>query len=782
MGMIDVAEYDVRDILDRIHSYCVSASAQRPYFVDTQNANDYHEIKTALSTGFAVSKTSTFCRSNDDNPDIEKQLSALHGINKDTVLLGFFEYLQFKGQKDLSKYLDFFRYDFSNPRGAHLVILTFNCKTYLEEAIRSDLRFRESVTILKSSKKTPLRLYFVDTRFEQLDTDITVRGMKALLERFESGDFTTLNVLTKKVRDDFPHSLLSISEIKDAYELISIKDREFAKLVPQDLGTDENWLSLLAMYKQYSNYKAILQASFGNNPESEMLVGKWASLPNDKKWLALLCMKTNEGQVKSYLGKAITLASSVSTFEQRLFDSLLEYDSKQQGYWSIYSERKKFLGVLNKSTPLVARYVKLTMSTKAESAICYLTDSTELERQAIIENIGQQQYPKAELDSTLQNVYPALFDYLRQYDFRPNVGIAKKYFADLSAYFQEYKYQKLQNEVSDKFSQKVNDLAQTREYNLYLPHRDAVLDKFQPIEEDTELYFVDALGVEFLSYIVQKCKLLSLRVSIEIAHCNLPSITSINKEFLEGFPDEQVTSVRELDEIKHHGKDDFDYTKTKLPLHLTRELTILDDILDRVQSKLAMGKCERVLVVSDHGASRLAILHHRELDYEIYDVGSKGKYGGRCCVLNPSMPDIPEAIKENGWYVLANYDLFRGSRPSQVETHGGASLEEVVVPIIEITIAEKNVAIRIVKEVLVFSHRKQPQLSLYASVKLSAPTVLVNGKKYLGVPQDNNLYAFALDGLKAGRYTASLLDGDNHIADGLDFAIESEGMKEQDLF
>lgn len=43
------------------------------------------------------------------------------------------------------------------------------------------------------------------------------------------------------------------------------------------------------------------------------------------------------------------------------------------------------------------------------------------------------------------------------------------------------------------------------------------------------------------------------------------------------------------------------------------------------------------------------------------------------------------ATEENGFWCLANYDRFKGGRKANVEVHGGASLEEVAVPIVEIT-------------------------------------------------------------------------------------------------
>ena len=55
--------------------------------------------------------------------------------------------------------------------------------------------------------------------------------------------------------------------------------------------------------------------------------------------------------------------------------------------------------------------------------------------------------------------------------------------------------------------------------------------------------------------------------------------------------------------------------------------------------------------------------------------------------------DLKFSTEENGFIVLANYGRFRGSRAANVEVHGGASLEEVVVPVIELTLADSSMQV-----------------------------------------------------------------------------------------
>ena len=70
---------------------------------------------------------------------------------------------------------------------------------------------------------------------------------------------------------------------------------------------------------------------------------------------------------------------------------------------------------------------------------------------------------------------------------------------------------------------------------------------------------------------------------------------------------------------------------------------------------------------------------------------SDGEHAGRCCPIN-ELDDKPDCATEaNGYWVIANYDRFAGGRLSSIEVHGGATLEEILVPVIEFTLKDSTV-------------------------------------------------------------------------------------------
>ena len=116
--------------------------------------------------------------------------------------------------------------------------------------------------------------------------------------------------------------------------------------------------------------------------------------------------------------------------------------------------------------------------------------------------------------------------------------------------------------------------------------------------------------------------------------------------------------------------------------------------LEEAARTLKAHKCKRFLLASDHGASRLAVIAGKEEKYEteIYEGEHRGRHSGRCCpAFSPY--DLPFAAEENGWLVLADYGRFKGGRVADVEVHGGASLEEAVVPLVELSL--KNTALTV---------------------------------------------------------------------------------------
>jgi hypothetical protein len=197
-----------------------------------------------------------------------------------------------------------------------------------------------------------------------------------------------------------------------------------------------------------------------------------------------------------------------------------------------------------------------------------------------------------------------------------------------------------------------------------------------------------------------------------------------------------------------------------LPIHLAKELDIITAMIDKAATELALRKCKRFLIVSDHGASRLAVLRRKE---EKYDTDTTGEHSGRCCKLFQPY-DLPFAAEENGYLVLADYGRFKGSRAANVEVHGGASLEEVVVPVIELSLKDGSVTVKLVDETVAVDFRTGTEIKLFFNSPVQEVSVVLSGKRYSASQIDANHYSVKLpDTKRAGDYSADVYAGDNLI-------------------
>ena len=338
----------------------------------------------------------------------------------------------------------------------------------------------------------------------------------------------------------------------------------------------------------------------------------------------------------------------------------------------------------------------------------------------------------------------------------------------------------------------VEQQAVSRDYNAILQPRSALVEGIDKTNAQT--YFTDAMGVEYLGYIMSRCQELQLMAKVSVCRSELPSITSRNKEFWEELSNDHypIITVDKIDKIKHHGEEGYDYSREdkKLPIHLIRELEIIDDLLRKIKVSLASGSYGKAILISDHGASRLAVIHETE---SLWEMESAGKHSGRCCPK--SEIDVrPESVADaDDFWALANYDRFKGSRKANVEVHGGATLEEVVVPIIEITYLSSSVEVKLMPidapatftgtpEIIV-SFRKKAAIKIFATQKLMDVSIEIDGHTYDAEPIDDNFYVVKEmpEIRRAKKYTVNVFACGNKIADSLPLIVKKESGSEKSI-
>jgi hypothetical protein len=483
----------------------------------------------------------------------------------------------------------------------------------------------------------------------------------------------------------------------------------------------------------------------------------------------------------------VGLTDNVGDFKENIIGALGIINHLDSRFDKFYSERNALIGILLNDKKItesdIAAFVLQNRLNPAEG-LYRLSSHTLTERKEFVSLFAL--LDKEVVSNRVHTMYSALSDYLCRYTF-----IDPKVSPDLNElltfYFDQYKWQKVLNRINADFISQVENLAKERKYNSLRTRTEvltAIADK-----DNSFLYWIDALGVEFLGYIQRLCDQKGLKLRIHIAQADLPTITSVNKGFYDDWHSDKKEKEGRLDEIKHKKSGGYNYETECLPIHLAEELSIIESVFEKIAVQLELHQVEKVIIVSDHGASRLAVIHGQE---EKYDNDTNGKHGGRCSKrpedYSPTAYDLPFATEspDGQFLVLANYGRFKGSRKANVEVHGGATLEEVVVPIIEIMLSNGDNTIEVIDPDTIFASFRRPlKFILFSKTELTCGRVVIKDmpSPYVAQKTDKNHYVIITDIKKSGKYFADVFDGDNLIGEIiLDVKSETQKNNSSDNF
>lgn len=751
----------------RIEALLVS-DKRWPVIVDFSNRNDIKEFLYHFKVGNnKMISAGEFC-GKDGTIKLEELSDRIDNNADNLFIVNLSAYLKLDGESVLKNTL---RSIISKSIGGHVVVVTYQCRNYLKF---SDSRFSErgQIIIVDGDFDETPEICLIAPNLSEIFKKSYI-GFGKLGEVYETSGDREIYIATEVDKQIFHMSLVNVVQLNNGYDILCSKDSRI-KNVPESFGEPRHWNSLLKIMGS-KDFSYVIEVEFGPNVNLTNCAKQYPTYTDEKKWLYYIASCVLGIKKNSYLSLAIVNSTNYKDFAKSLFRSILTVDKKDEDFQKFYEERKEILRFYSKYLNEIMDFCKV-VSTKQEDAIYYLTDLTKPEKEKVIEWLDTygQNYSTEQLETILKSIYPDLAAYLSKYRFKNEL---------LDKYFEAYKYQKVINRILPSFEAVVEEQATELGFVSALKPRTQLFDKMDL--NNAHAFFFDALGVEYLGFIQTKCNEYGLSVNISCGRCELPSLTCCNKDFVKVCNDKgcPISDIKDLDEIKHHGEESFDYEKTKLPIYLISELEIIDNLLKKIQSSIIGEQYSKAVILSDHGASRLAVLHETE---NVWEMETKGEHSGRCCPKNEinTKPDF--AIEESDYWVLANYDRFKGSRKANVEVHGGALLEEVTVPIIEITRKAERVEAFILEEYknITLAAKEIPVLRVYAGILSSSITVKVNDQYYdAKVTDDKYIYECELtDCTKKGLYYADILNGSDVLSVSNQFEVTKKGMTEVNLF
>ena len=767
----------IESCLSHIGEFSNSSSMGYPIVVDVENYADYASLRTSLcaDASKACIRVSDHTHGN-GFPDI---LGVLEAADKadNSVIWGISQSSMLKGEEalvsDLRRIID------RSVRGHVFVVLT-HCSGLLDKYFARDPR-RDRRIVVVDGKRCDLPTIRFVRKGDDCD-GAHVDGMKGLLKKLEdmSGESMARNPVISVVMpydaELFGRSKYAIQDHGDVFVVLVDKYVEIKRVADKSWASCEQWEWLRGQSKSHADFSSLVAQRWGSTRDlCQQIDDVFHNQSSNERWLLWLAMRVFGEGSGTYLGFSLDQTTSCEAWIRRVYHALADVARSDDRFESFFAQRLELLKLLPANSTEMQFYCQSVAERYGKDAVYYLSDSTDHERRQWMKTIDENDWTDAEIEKAIAHasrelsyyIEPFVFDSYNSHLKNDNISLAD----DLTYYFNRYKYQKIRNCIDDDFIEYVDKYAIERPYNK-LRCRSAVTRTID--KEGVQAYFIDALGAEHLGYIQAKCREYGMISDIQIVRCELPSITSINKEFKERF---ETRDVKDLDDLKHHSTI-YLYERCQLPIHLFEELKVIDKELRNIRDLLRSHGAQKAVIFSDHGASRLAVIYKHE--NEKIELEEKGKHSGRCCRCEQN-PNLDQAAYENGWAVLANYERFKGGNKAQVEVHGGASLEEVVVPIVTLTLRPEKVEYRLADQIVKYSQGKVT-LALCCNMPMNAPRIQIEGVFYEGaLDSDRRTARFDVDQhTKAQAYRATVWEGNTNTGQVFDFVVERK-TKQRDL-
>lgn len=513
-------------------------------------------------------------------------------------------------------------------------------------------------------------------------TDKLFIGLREWFEYWEnpSAANTRFVLLTKRInRISSTSGKINIHVVNDRLSLIQEKMPGAERLTKENCS-DEMQLALFDHALQGvplddAILKELNVASFSGVD----IMGKWNVLPVSHREFVKLWFQIHPDN--SYLCYCFSAAESVADIPSVISHRIFE----RRGDRPDWIDEFKVLASVMKIKPDADYFAAVDAIPEFEKRLDYITSSSREERIYLLKMVGQwlrKDPEQANGSVKLKETFPALAAYLSH-----DLDVFQ---SDIGVYMSKYKAHKLENTLPIDETLYFNGVNASA-----FDHRYSILSEYE--DDDTIILWVDALGAEWLPLlywaISNNCDGTITRAAL--VQATLPTETSFNEQWNNmSMP---YKKLNKLDKLAHKGvADEPDYYAC-----VEEQMAFVVGISDQVSSLLKDYR--RVVITGDHGTSRLAARFFHCRDGFDAPKGAVVCSHGRYCKLpqGATMPHpnivIVNSTDGDRYAVFNNYDHFKQSgfaagaddeNAIYGEVHGGATPEEMLIPVIAVESAQ----------------------------------------------------------------------------------------------
>ncbi|MBQ4585185.1 MAG: BREX-4 system phosphatase PglZ [Clostridia bacterium] len=646
--------------------------------------------------------------------------------NKDYIITGFSELIRFYSRNDLEALIISFMTNIESVSQKNKQRIYFVCYSLFEKIaieLRSNSRNESIDPILKPStivedEQEQICVYYASSTFDSKYFQNSIKTSSQWLSlyklknlNYKSGIVCISDTLVTLYEKAKPDNFVSIEKLDNNFKLLTNMFKMKLKKVNEDLFKEDFWKFLFDMCYEKSCFdlKKITYNLFNvKNINSDNFVELFLKANLDYRKLLYLFLLENSELIdySEYLIEILNVSKNedFSSFEKNIvsyFDMTKgELYFKARKHFVLCLDENDVSSVVNDYVKSINTAFKSYLETKIFStqvmgddlfkisvnnlcekykvseeyfrSIFSIFYDTFLSHVLLCITAEEKRLTVALIQNSLinveevKNIYPNLIAYIGN----PTSTYISNSLQWMAEYFYEYRLSKILNRPTEKYSNLIQNNAQ--DFPKWY-----IEDTLKPVFEELKnkkydiLIALDGVGAEYFEYILYLLKKQNKFINYaNMCKCFLPSTTDVNKSKYEGKYNEWITS---------YDKDIIHGTFYRPDEIINASLDKIKEIIEYIVKKY---KGNRVAIISDHGATASGKILSCKKKYSF-----ESEHEGRCMKVD-SFSNIPDSdthdyykyscYDDSNWVVaLQGYSL--SDNPKR-ESHGGATLEEVIVP------------------------------------------------------------------------------------------------------
>ena len=455
-------------------------------FVNVETIEMWAKIRRKLSAlSSQMISLSDFCVGDDTTPNIRKLHSKLNQNQDSLLVLPLSEYLRLVPQNAVKIIQEILTKDYSmmSANKRRIYFLMYHMEQLFSSINTTDPRKEKSILLLEDGKRDEYSLTVVQNGLDINGKGNHVHGFRQYLRYWEQNPDKPLILHTQNAKY-FEESIFfdNVCVIVSSYDMLQ-KYYQLSDKLKKEYGSNEFWDKLLQAVMQYHDFnQAVCDILNVNTFESNKLFSRWIEYTPFEKWILWLWTKLQP--TSEYAVLCAGNSKSVDDFEEKIYLDILEHSNS-----NFYVERRQLLTWMDLKTP--ESFISRVKSLDIMNAFQILTDVNETEKKLIFSFMKKLPYAQRKrILPQLKCIYPALGYYLCS----ENTDVLS---LEYQTYFEEYRWMKATNHLSDDFFQKVSAIARQQGAGvLSFSSRNQIVSEHY--HKNTAILFVDGMGIEYV--------------------------------------------------------------------------------------------------------------------------------------------------------------------------------------------------------------------------------------------------------------------------------------------